>query len=335
MGLFSSVRIAPGVRISTSSRGMRAHVGPRLARLHVGGGGTGISTGAGPFTLYSGGNGSVARRPRGKSAATSGMTPAQAEKARRVDETRRAWADLAELHRTTFPDAVEPDRFPGEPVPMFSALLHKAERQHLAGVSRRDRQAREGARQRARQDAEREALALLEVGIRDRDERRRDDEIAWAALVAGETEALEVAVSNALRSRGLDVVVTSGQRGVTAIDLTLPGPELLPTHWPATTPKGLPTLRKLNKTEMAEQVRQLVAARVLLAAKESLAQSPGLAQVCVTGRRADGKAILRAGISRSAVNSASWHQDAWSVLEACSQVLETNIGGRTLELRPL
>jgi hypothetical protein len=49
------LRIAPGVRISASSRGLRAGVGPRVARVHVGSGRTGFSTGAGPLTYYTGG----------------------------------------------------------------------------------------------------------------------------------------------------------------------------------------------------------------------------------------------------------------------------------------
>lgn len=34
MGLIG-VRLAPGVRVSLSSRGVRAHVGPRAARVHA------------------------------------------------------------------------------------------------------------------------------------------------------------------------------------------------------------------------------------------------------------------------------------------------------------
>lgn len=35
-----------------TKRGVRARVGPRIMRVHVGSGGAGISTGAGPFTYY-------------------------------------------------------------------------------------------------------------------------------------------------------------------------------------------------------------------------------------------------------------------------------------------
>ena len=52
MAGFLSFKIAPGVRVSASSRGLRTHLGPRVARVHVGGGRTGVSTGGGPFTAY-------------------------------------------------------------------------------------------------------------------------------------------------------------------------------------------------------------------------------------------------------------------------------------------
>lgn len=43
-----------------TKRGVRVRVGPRIARLHVGAGGPGVSTGWGPFTAYK----SLRRRKR-------------------------------------------------------------------------------------------------------------------------------------------------------------------------------------------------------------------------------------------------------------------------------
>lgn len=42
----------PGLKVRLSKRGARWAIGPRWLRLHVGAGGTGISTGAGPVTYY-------------------------------------------------------------------------------------------------------------------------------------------------------------------------------------------------------------------------------------------------------------------------------------------
>ncbi len=50
MGLY--IRIFPSLKVRVSKRGLRRSLGPRAARLHVGAGGTGISTGAGWWTWY-------------------------------------------------------------------------------------------------------------------------------------------------------------------------------------------------------------------------------------------------------------------------------------------
>ncbi len=47
------IRLAPGVKVRLGRRGARWSIGPRAARIHTGGGGgTGVSTGAGPVTWY-------------------------------------------------------------------------------------------------------------------------------------------------------------------------------------------------------------------------------------------------------------------------------------------
>lgn len=47
------VRVIPGLlSLSATKRGVRVHAGPRVARLHAGAGKRGVSTGAGPVSLY-------------------------------------------------------------------------------------------------------------------------------------------------------------------------------------------------------------------------------------------------------------------------------------------
>jgi hypothetical protein len=46
------LRLLPGVKVRLTRRGVRWGLGPRAARLHFGAGGTGVSTGAGPFSWY-------------------------------------------------------------------------------------------------------------------------------------------------------------------------------------------------------------------------------------------------------------------------------------------
>jgi hypothetical protein len=263
------------------------------------------------------------------------MTAAQAEKARQLDENTQAWRTLAELHRLDFPDATHPGPVAADPVPVFGVLLARAEKQHLAGVGRFDREARRQARALARTDAEAEAMKLLDAGMRDRSRRQDESDRAWSRLADGHPEALADAVHAALAARGAAAAVTSDRVGQVRVELrtALDEPDV-PTHQPSVTAKGAPTLKKLTKTETAHHLRQLVAARVLLVAKEALAQSPAISDVDVVVCRGH-DALVRTHLTRTALAAAPWRLAAWQVLEAADPVLEANIGGRTQELRPL
>ncbi|WP_297619259.1 hypothetical protein [Nocardioides sp.] len=217
---------------------------------------------------------------------------------------------------------------------MFSVLIKRAERRHMAGVGRFDRHARQEARERARAEAEAEALGLLTAGIEDRSVRQAESDRVWAALVAGEPAAVAGAVSNALEARGLNAEVGSNRVGEVQFDLQVPGAEAIPTHQPSLTPSGTPTLKKLAKTEVAHHVRQQVAARVLLAAKEALAQSPAIVKADVSARHGR-DTFVRVRLTRAGLDAAPWNRAAWDVLLAADPGVEANIGGRTQELRPL
>lgn len=67
-----SLKVLPGVRIRLSSRGMRVSGGPRAARVHVGGGRSGVSTGFGPFGAY------TSLTPKKRRSSSSGSTGSRA-----------------------------------------------------------------------------------------------------------------------------------------------------------------------------------------------------------------------------------------------------------------
>ena len=183
------------------------HAGPRMARVHVGGGRTGVSTGAGPFTWYENVGGSPTRTRSPRAASTPGMTPAQAERARLVEEVRAAWNVLHGQHRVAFPAVTKPGPVPPDPVPMFEVLLRNAEKKALSGVGRLDRAGRRTARRAARDEAEVEALAVLEDGLTDRRERQSAADARWSALVAGEPAAVEATLAEVFRQRGIRLLV--------------------------------------------------------------------------------------------------------------------------------
>src|ERR1700761_3262454 len=88
-----SFKVAPGVRIRASSRGISAGMGPRAARVHVGTRGVGVSSGVGPFSTYSRLGGSRAKQPHSRPRST-GPTKAAIAAAERDVRTAEREADI-------------------------------------------------------------------------------------------------------------------------------------------------------------------------------------------------------------------------------------------------
>src|SRR5215212_9237522 len=115
-----SFKVAPGVRIRASSRGIRTSIGPRAARVHVGAGRTGFSTGAGPLSYYTSvGPANTASRqhgPRTGTATANRQLAAAIRAAEKAEEAHRlaeALQTITSLHRAEF----EPARRPVAPEP--------------------------------------------------------------------------------------------------------------------------------------------------------------------------------------------------------------------------
>jgi hypothetical protein len=143
-------KVAPGVRIRASSRGIRTSVGPRAARVHFGSGRTGFSSGAGPVSFYTSLGGG--RRSGGRS---GGRPPSMASyqrqlaAAQKAEEAQRLAAALQEIlnvHRTEFPPA-SPPVAPPPSLPDARTVHRRHERDALAGIGLLQRAARAEAKQ--------------------------------------------------------------------------------------------------------------------------------------------------------------------------------------------
>jgi hypothetical protein len=151
-----SFKVAPGVRIRASSRGIRTSVGPRAARVHVGSGRTGFSTGAGPVSFYTSLGGSRGGRRSGgrpPSIASYQRQLAAAEKAAEAQRLAAAFQEILDVHRTEFPAAVRPVA-PSPPLPDAAEVRRRHERAGVAGIGLFQRAARAQAKQRAAAAAE-------------------------------------------------------------------------------------------------------------------------------------------------------------------------------------
>jgi hypothetical protein len=136
-----SFKVAPGVRVRASSRGISAGVGPRAARVHVGTRGVGVSSGVGPVSGYKhlGGGG---RPASGGARRSSYGGPTKASIAARERELKATAREagiervsaleqaLVSVHKETFPPAtrvVLPPPEDVDPGPIRSDLEEAAE----------------------------------------------------------------------------------------------------------------------------------------------------------------------------------------------------------------
>lgn len=188
-----SVRLAPGVRIRASSRGVRTSLGPRVARVHVGAGRAGVSTGVGPvgfYTSLSGGRRSSSTRSRPRSSTSSATRSlAAAAKAQQVQQIAAVLQSITTIHQQEFA-ASRPPVAPEPPVPDLAAIRDRHRKSALAGIRFFDR----AGRRRAREASDRMAASEFEL-IKANDQKLRavhqaDLDAAWQRLLANDEETV-------------------------------------------------------------------------------------------------------------------------------------------------
>lgn len=320
--LFSSKRIAPGVRMSMTARGLRAHVGPRVARVHVGGGRTGVSTGAGPFTLYE----SVGRGSR---------APAnQQDRAAAANAARDALDAVWSIHRAPV-SAPTPEVAVKPTLPKFGLLLATAEKQETKGLRLWDREARRAARGRARQVAEHWAIDLLAKATRDHRADLERIESTRRGLQSGDADAIRAALAAAFDTPASPAHLLGTRAHAGDVVVRAMPAEHLPTIKPATTASGAPTVARMNKTELAETFRAALGGLIMLTARHAFAVVPGLDELRVVGVDSSGRPLVATTLRRQTVEYADLSQPGWALLERMDPVLVVSTRGRSRELAPI
>lgn len=214
MGFGVNVKVAPGVRLRASSRGVRASVGPRVARVHVGSGRTGLSTGVGPVTYYTsmGGAGANAvRQTSGPRLAQLDSQPHTADKAHEIQQVLQAEHALKTHHMATFPASQR--AFVSAPQPVEVHRIERVfRRQAMANVGWFARARRQGARIEAQMAA---AAVANEQFTRALDEAERLQsayDAYWPALSAHDGETVVAAVDDAFADNASESTCVGLQR---------------------------------------------------------------------------------------------------------------------------
>lgn len=343
MGLGFSFRIAPGVRIRASSRGIRTSIGPRAARIHVGSGGVGFSTGAGPVGFYTSlGGGGRTRRPQVASQQRQLAAAQRQYAAQRREAEARHIAEILDrllnLHRQAFPVATAP--IAPEPAAPDGATIRRRQRaSHLQGVGFWQFKARAQAKARADAAADGEIRAALAQLAEQRARWQLSLNEWWAALQRNDADTVIDTLERVFEDNEAPAAAVGVDAGLVSLVVLAPVADLIPERIPATTPTGRLSFRKLTGTERAALYRTLLFAHVLLTVREAFATAPGLtgARIAVVARSTVGTGCLMAvQFARADLDRVAWQSaDADSIVGQAGTDLRINPRGRTRDLQPL
>jgi hypothetical protein len=351
-----SIKLAPGVRVRASSRGLRTSVGPRVARVHVGAGRTGFSTGAGPVSFYTSLSNGRRTSSGGRGRAPS-TTAYQRELARqrRIDE-RNARLDQAkellatfqhilELHREDFPPAVRP-LAPAPQQPDQAAIYRHFEAHALKNVGRFKRAEREQARRQAAAWTDAEAARLWQEQVHGQAQAQGWLDQCWSQLCANVPDMVMETLTAAFE----DNEVASAPIGVVgdevALALLVPGIDgVVPERLPTTTQAGNISFRKIPKKDRVAYYSTFVCGQALVTVREAFAVAPGIRTARVVVLRAGGRdvygqerveCLLAAAFDRAALEPVVWESaGAADILNETSRERLVQQTGPSKELTPL
>lgn len=346
-----SVRIAPGVRVRASSRGVRASFGPRAARVHVGGGRAGFSSGAGPLSYYT----SIGGSTRRTSATRSGTAPrrttsrttatlAQAAKAQEAGRLQEAIDAIFGIHHEEFPPATKP-LAPPPPLVDAAAIRDRFAAAAVQGLGLFDRTGRKAAKAKAAAEAEERIQRDVEQLRQQYADYQTELDNWWARLSANDADVVLHQLATAFEDNEAAAAPLGVADGEATLVVLLPGDESLPDRTPTTTAAGNIGVKKTTKRDHDLFYNALAAGYTLVTVKEAFAVAPALRSVrivAVRGAGTDaygkkrGEALLAARIRRERLVGVQWSQvDAVTILADVSDELVLNRKGVNKTLMPL
>jgi len=325
-----SIKIAPGVRVRASSHGIRAGIGPRVARVHVGTGRTGFSSGVGPLSVYTSVGGkkrrparSTGKRPPSQAtlqrqAAAARKAQAEADKAREGRRLAEIFTEILNLHRHEFAPVERPVA-PMPPIPDANLIREWHEKNALRGVGHFDRAGRAKAREQAAVAAQAEYNARRQEAQAQQARTQVELDGQWARLVSNDPDTVLATLAEAFEDNEAAAAPIGLDRMHDEVTLAVlvPGEDMVPERLPDKTAAGNLTLRKLTKAERGSFYQLLVSGHVLVTMRETFAVAPGINFVRIVAVRtmtpdAYGKThvecMLAGRWSRQALDGVRWQE---------------------------
>lgn len=344
-----SVKLAPGVRVRASSRGVRTSLGPRAARVHVGAGRTGFSTGVGPVGYYTSVGGSRRRSGGGTGAANrqlatatkAAATQEKAEEARRLADALTAVLDV---HRADFPPAGRPIAPPPPPVDVAAfRARHVTEAKATTSVFARAE--RKAALAEADRRTQIDVVNQQQTYATQERAWQQALDVQWQLLLGNDPDAVLAALAEAFEDNEAAAAAVGVDGSEVTLVVLVPPVAAVPERRPTTTPAGNLSLRKFTKRETADIYTLLVCGHALVTLKEAFAVAPGITTARVVALRAAEpdaygtirpEVLLAARFERSALDGIRWAEaDAVRIVNdtATERILFQK--GATATLTPL
>jgi hypothetical protein len=341
-----SVKLAPGVRVRASSRGVRVGVGPRIARVHVGTSGrAGFSSGVGPFSVYTSVGGHKRRGSQSRStgpsqaalqrqAAAARRAQADADKAREAQRLAEVFHEIRDVHKQEFPPVQRPV---AQPPAMPDPAQVRARREHhaLQGIGIFKRAERAAARRRAAADAEAELAYLWHQAQAEAARAQAELDRQWALLAGNDPDVVFDTLAEAFADNEAAAVPVGIDGSEVSLVVVCPGESAVPERMPGLTQAGNLTLRKLTKAERSSLYSTLIAGHVLVTLREALAVAPGISAVRVIAVRPSlpdpyGRSRLDCVVAgrwaRRALDGVRWQDtDALTILTGTSAELVADL----------
>ncbi len=289
MALGVGFRVAPGVRVRAGQRGPRLSLGPRIARVHLGGGTPAVSTGRGSVTVWhtlSGG---------GHDTPTPGGSAGGTRKAQRWAAARDRLDALLSQHERPVTRARAPV-VPEPPAVDRRELRRELQRQHQASLPWYRLRARAAARARARAALphvveQREAAAAAAHAAE-----QAAADTWWRALLANDPDTVTDRLEAAFATQELPATPTAVEDATAHVVVAVEPPEqLVGPREPTLTDAGNLSLARMTKTRRHELYQAAIGSAVIAVAAEAFATCPGLGTVdiaVVCPSHPDGPGVL-------------------------------------------
>jgi hypothetical protein len=325
MSWVSSFKLAPGLRVSTGSRGIRTSVG------------------AGPFRV------SASRRTGRSRAMSSGLAAVRrerivAEKQQAAAELQQQFAEILTLHRADFPPNSPPVAPPPSPV-NAGAIQQQHEQAALAGVSIFKFGARKAAKATAAANAAAAIAAEQARAIAQHEAQQRDLDAAWARLLGNDPDTVLATLEDAFEDNEAPSAAVAVEQGEVSLLVLVPDEAAVPDRTPTTTEAGNLSLKKMTKADRAELYKELVCGHILVTVRETFAVAPGLESALVIALRrtppdAYGRlhleCLLGVRIARASLDGIRWHDaNAADIVHDASTDVIVEAKGAAKALTPI